>query len=120
VLAVTGDGSFLMHSQEIETAVREQLPLTVLVWEDSGYGLIEWKMRLETGKVSNVRFTNPEITQYAASFGATGYHVTQAADLLPTLRKALDDDGVSIVVAPVDYAENINLTDHLGALTDPL
>jgi acetolactate synthase-1/2/3 large subunit len=46
--------------------------------------------------------------------------VTQAADLLPTLRKALDDDGVSIVVAPVDYAENINLTDHLGALTDPL
>ncbi|MFC0541299.1 acetolactate synthase large subunit [Kutzneria chonburiensis] len=120
VLAVTGDGSFLMHSQEIETAVREHLPLTVLVWEDSGYGLIEWKMRLETGKVSNVRFANPEITQYAASFGATGYHVTQAADLLPTLRKALDDDGVSIVVAPVDYAENISLTDHLGALTDPL
>jgi acetolactate synthase-1/2/3 large subunit len=87
VLAVTGDGSFLMHSQEIETAVREHLPLTVLVWEDSGYGLIEWKMRLETGKVSNVRFTNPEITQYAASFGATGYHVSQAADLLPTLRR---------------------------------
>ncbi len=120
VLAVTGDGSFLMHSQEIETAVREHLPLTVLVWEDSGYGLIEWKMRLETGTVSNVRFRNPEITQYAASFGATGYHVTQAADLLPTLRKALDDDGVSIVVAPVDYAENISLTDRLGLLTDPL
>jgi len=120
VLAVTGDGSFLMHSQEIETAVREHLPLTVLVWEDSGYGLIEWKMKLETGKVSNVRFRNPEITQYAASFGATGYHVTQAADLLPTLRKALDDDGVSIVVAPVDYAENISLTDRLGGLTDPL
>jgi len=120
VLAVTGDGSFLMHSQEIETAVREHLPLTVLVWEDSGYGLIEWKMKLETGKVSNVRFRNPEITQYAASFGATGYHVTQAAELLPTLRKALDDGGVSIVVAPVDYAENISLTDRLGGLTDPL
>jgi acetolactate synthase-1/2/3 large subunit len=120
VLAVTGDGSFLMHSQEIETAVREHLPLTVLVWEDSGYGLIEWKMRLETGTVSNVRFRNPEITQYAASFGATGYHVGQASELLPTLRKALDDDGVSIVVAPVDYTENISLTDRLGLLTDPL
>jgi acetolactate synthase-1/2/3 large subunit len=120
VLAVTGDGAFLMHSQEIETAVRERLPLTVLVWEDSGYGLIEWKMRLETGKVSNVRFTNPEITQYAASFGATGYRVSEASELLPTLRKALDDDGVSIVVAPVDYAENISLTDRLGQLTDPL
>jgi acetolactate synthase-1/2/3 large subunit len=120
VLAVTGDGAFLMHSQEIETAVREHMPLTVLVWEDSGYGLIEWKMRLETGTVSNVRFRNPEITQYAASFGATGYHVSQASDLLPTLRKALDDDGVSIVVAPVDYAENISLTDRLGQLTDPL
>ncbi|GAB2966041.1 acetolactate synthase large subunit [Amycolatopsis acidiphila] len=120
VLAVTGDGAFLMHSQEIETAVRERIPLTVLVWEDNGYGLIEWKMRLETGKTSNVSFGNPEITAYAASFGAKGYRVERAADLLPTLREALADDGVSIVVVPVDYSENLRLTDRLGQLTDPL
>lgn len=120
VLAVTGDGSFLMHSQEIETAVRERIPLTVLVWEDNGYGLIEWKMRMETGKASNVSFGNPEIGSYAASFGAKGYRVERAADLLPTLREALAGDGVSIVVAPVDYSENLRLTDRLGQLTDPL
>jgi acetolactate synthase-1/2/3 large subunit len=120
VLAVTGDGAFLMHSQEIETAVRERIPLTVLVWEDNGYGLIEWKMRLETGKASNVSFGNPEIGGYAASFGAQGYRVERAADLQPTLREALAGDGVSIVVAPVDYSENLRLTDRLGQLTDPL
>jgi acetolactate synthase-1/2/3 large subunit len=116
VLAVTGDGGFLMNSQEIETAVRERIPLTVLIWEDNGYGLIEWKMDLEVGEHRNVHFTNPDIVKYAESFGAKGYRIEAADQLLPTLRAALDDPGVSIVACPVDYSENLRLTSRLGEL----
>jgi acetolactate synthase-1/2/3 large subunit len=116
VLAVMGDGAFLMNSQEIETAVRERIPLTVLIWEDNGYGLIEWKMDLELGEHSHVHFTNPDIVKYAESFGATGYRIEAADQLLPTLRAALDDPGVSIIVCPVDYGENLRLTSRLGEL----
>jgi acetolactate synthase-1/2/3 large subunit len=70
VLAVMGDGAFLMNSQEIETAVRERIPLVVLIWEDGGYGLIEWKMDLELGDHYYVGFTNPDVVAYAQSFGA--------------------------------------------------
>lgn len=118
-LAAVGDGAFLMHSQKIETAIRERIPLTVLVWVDDAYGLIEWKMDLELGRHSSVTFTNPDLVAYAQSFGATGYRVERAADLLPILRAALADDGVSVVACPVDYSENLRLTDRLGELTGP-
>jgi acetolactate synthase-1/2/3 large subunit len=120
VLAVTGDGGFLMNSQEIETAVREQIPLVVLVWEDNGYGLIEWKMDLEVGAHSNVAFTNPDVVQYAQSFGAHGYRIESADQLLPTLQKALADGGVSIIAVPVDYSENLRLTSRLGELDEAI
>jgi acetolactate synthase I/II/III large subunit len=120
VLAVTGDGAFLMHSQEIETAVRERIPLVVLIWQDDGYGLIEWKMDLEVGEHSNVAFTNPDIEAYAASFGATGHRIESADQLLPTLRTALADDGVSLIMCPVDYRENLELTRSLGRLDEAL
>lgn len=120
VLAVMGDGSFLMNAQEIETAVREKIPLVALVWVDNAYGLIKWKMDLDLGRHRDVDFGNPDFTKFAESFGAKGYHIKAAADLLPTLRKALDDDGVSVIACPVDYSENLKLTDRLGALTDPL
>ncbi|NED95344.1 acetolactate synthase large subunit [Phytoactinopolyspora alkaliphila] len=116
VLAVVGDGAWLMHSQEIETAVREEIPLTVLIWEDNGYGLIEWKMQMELGEHSQTAFTNPDVVTYAASFGAKGYQIKAADELLPTLRAALDDDGVSIVNCPVDYRENLRLIQRLGEL----
>ncbi|MEO6858192.1 MAG: acetolactate synthase large subunit [Solirubrobacteraceae bacterium] len=116
ILAVTGDGAFLMNSQEIETAVRERIPLTVLIWEDNGYGLIEWKMDLEVGGHSNVAFTNPDIVQYAASFGAHGYRITRANELLPTLREALSSDGVSLISCPVDYSENLALIQRLSQI----
>jgi acetolactate synthase-1/2/3 large subunit len=119
VLAVTGDGAFLMNSQELETAVRERLPITVLIWEDRAYGLIEWKMDLEMGHDSNVEFGNPDFVKYAESFGARGYRVESADDLLPTLRQALEDDTVSVVTVSVDYSENLRLTSKLGELTDP-
>ncbi|WP_211241176.1 acetolactate synthase large subunit [Pseudonocardia spinosispora] len=119
VLASVGDGAFLMNSQEIETAVRENIPLTVLVWVDDSYGLIEWKMDLELGRHSNVKFNNPDLVKYAESFGARGYRISSADELLPTLREALADDGVSIIACPVDYSENLRLTDRLGELTGP-
>ncbi|MFS3136205.1 acetolactate synthase large subunit [Gluconacetobacter sacchari] len=117
VLAAMGDGSFLMNSQEIETAVREKIPLVVLVWVDNAYGLIKWKMDLELKHHRDVDFGNPDFVRYAESFGAAGYAIERAADLLPTLKRALAGDGVSIIACPVDYAENIRLTDRLGELT---
>jgi acetolactate synthase-1/2/3 large subunit len=119
VLAVMGDGSFLMNSQELETAVREKIPFVVLVWEDSAYGLIKWKMNLELGRDSNCDFTNPDFVGYAKSFGVKGFRVRTAAELLPTLNRALSDDSVSLVVCPVDYSENLALTKMLGEVTDP-
>lgn len=120
VLAVVGDGAFLMNSQEIETAVRERIPLVVLIWDDGGYGLIEWKMDLELGAHYYVKFNNPDVVTYAESFGAKGYRVNSAEELLPTLRAALDDDGVSLISCPVDYSENLRLTDRLGELDETL
>lgn len=120
VLAVVGDGAFLMNSQEIETAVREKIPLVVLIWDDGGYGLIEWKMDLELGDHYYVKFGNPDVVSYAESFGAKGYRITSADDLLPTLKAALDDDGVSLISCPVDYSENLRLTERLGQLDSTL
>lgn len=120
VLAVVGDGAFLMNSQEIETAVRERIPLVVLIWEDGGYGLIEWKMDLELGAHYYVKFANPDVVTYAESFGAKGYRISDADELLPTLRAALDDDGVSLISCPVDYSENLRLTNRLGELDETL
>jgi acetolactate synthase-1/2/3 large subunit len=120
VLAVVGDGAFMMNSQEIETAVRERIPLVVLIWEDGGYGLIEWKMDLELGDHYYVKFGNPDVVSYAESFGAKGYRINGADELLPTLKAALDDDGVSLISCPVDYSENLRLTDRLGQLDGTL
>jgi acetolactate synthase-1/2/3 large subunit len=120
VLAVVGDGAFMMNSQEIETAVRERIPLVVLIWEDGGYGLIEWKMDLELGDHYYVKFGNPDVVSYAESFGAKGYRIHSADELLPTLKTALDDDGVSLISCPVDYSENLRLTERLGQLDETL
>jgi acetolactate synthase I/II/III large subunit len=120
VLAVMGDGSFLMNSQEIETALREKIPFVILVWVDGGYGLIRWKMELELKRFSHVDFGNPDFVRYAESFGAQGYFIRAAHELLPTLKRALADDTVSVIACPVDYSENTRLTDKLGGLTGTL
>lgn len=117
VLAVMGDGSFLMNSQEIETAVRENIPLKILVWVDESYGLIKWKMDMEEGAHDSVDFTNPDFVMYAKSFGANGYKIESAESLLPTLQKALAEPGVSLIACPVDYSENMELVNKLGELT---
>jgi acetolactate synthase-1/2/3 large subunit len=119
VLAAVGDGAFLMNSQEIETAMRERIPLTVLIWEDDAYGLIGWKMDLELGRHMEVAFSNPDFVAYAESFGARGYRVQAASDLLPMLTEALSADTVSVITCPVDYSENLRLTNALGELSGP-
>ncbi|MCB5362778.1 acetolactate synthase large subunit [Pusillimonas sp. CC-YST705] len=117
VLAVMGDGSFLMNSQEIETAVREKIDLKVFVWVDGSYGLIKWKMDIEEGAHDSVDFGNPDFVKYAESLGAKGYQISQAKDLLPSLQTALAEPGVSIIACPVDYSQNMKLVKKLGELT---
>jgi acetolactate synthase I/II/III large subunit len=119
VLAVTGDGGFLMNSQEIETALREKIPVVILVWVDDSYGLIKWKMEMRLGRASQVDFGNPDFVKYAESFGAKGYHIRAAGELLPTLKQALFDNTVSVIACPVDYSENTRLTEKLEKLIQP-
>jgi len=120
VVAVTGDAGFMMNSQEIETAIRVGTPFVILIWNDSEYGLITWHQLRHFGRPSNITFKNPDFVKYAESFGAKGYRVDRAEDLVPTLKRALDDDTVAIVDCRVDYSENMKLTNRLKDLTSPL
>ncbi len=120
VLVATGDGAFLMNSQEIETALRERIAMVVLIWVDDAYGLISWKMDLELGHDVDTTFDNPDFVAYAESFGAVGYRITGADQLLPTLRTALAADTVSIIACPVDYSANLELIRSLGELDESL
>ncbi|MDH5778921.1 MAG: thiamine pyrophosphate-dependent enzyme, partial [Gammaproteobacteria bacterium] len=120
VVAVTGDAGFMMNSQEIETALRLKLPLVILIWNDCGYGLIEWKQMSRFGRPSHVDFTNPDFVKYAESFGAKGYRINKGSELLPTLEKALADNTVSVIDCPVDYSENMKLTGRLGEMVCPI
>lgn len=120
IVAVTGDAGFLMNSQEIETALRIKTPIVILIWNDSAYGLIEWKQMTQFGRKSNIDFNNPDFVKYAESFGAKGYRIEKGEDLLPTLKKALADKTVSVIDCPVDYSENLKLTGKLGEMVCPI
>jgi acetolactate synthase-1/2/3 large subunit len=116
VVALCGDGAFLMNSQELETAVRIGAKITVVVWRDDGYGLIDWKQRNEFGRPFAVEFGNPDLVRYAESFGMAGFRPESSAELYPTLMRALETEGPALVDVPIDYRENLRLTEHLGAL----
>ncbi len=117
VVAVTGDAGFLMNSQEIETAMRLNIAIVILIWNDASYGLIEWKQQNQFGRTSNVKFTNPDFVQYAQSFGAVGIKINSTEELMPELTEAFNRDTVTILDCPVDYRENLKLTETLGQLT---
>jgi acetolactate synthase I/II/III large subunit len=117
VVALCGDGGFLMNSQELETAKRIGANITVVIWRDNGYGLIDWKQRNEFGRPFGVEFGNPDFVDYARSFGIAGLRPESSADLYPTLMRALEVDGPSVVEVPIDYRENLRLTEHLGELS---
>jgi acetolactate synthase-1/2/3 large subunit len=120
VLVATGDGAFLMNSQEIETALREGIAMVVLIWVDDAYGLISWKMDLELGHDVDTGFANPDFVAYAESFGAVGHRIESADQLLPTLRSALAADTVSVIACPVDYTANLELIRSLGELDESM
>jgi acetolactate synthase-1/2/3 large subunit len=92
----------------------------ILIWNDGGYGLIEWKQMSGFGRISNVKFGNPDFVKYAESFGARGYRVNKTAELLPILQKARSENTVSIIDCPVDYRENLKLTQKLGDMVCPI
>jgi acetolactate synthase-1/2/3 large subunit len=106
VIAVCGDGGFMMNSQELETAIRLGVDLTVLILEDHGYGMIRWKQQADGFADFGMTFGNPDFVAYAASYGAKGVRLTAAGDLAPALQQAFAAGGVNIVVAPVDYGES--------------
>ncbi|MCA1778081.1 MAG: hypothetical protein LC637_01485 [Xanthomonadaceae bacterium] len=116
VLAICGDGGFVMNVQEMETAKRLGSNIVVMVWEDGGYGLIAWKQDNEFGRHSDLSFGNPDWLQLASAFGWHGHRVERSRDLQATLQQAFAEDGPSLVVVPVDYRENPLLTQRLGDL----
>ncbi len=120
VVAATGDGGFLMNVQELETAVRLATPIIVLVWNDGGYGLIEWKQMAQFGRPAFVRFGNPDFVKLAESFGARGYRVEPGVSLQDVLRDAIASNEVCVIDVPVDYSENLKLTARLGEMVFPM
>ena len=106
VLAVCGDGGFMMNSQELETAVRLKLDLVVLVLVDSAFGMIRWKQAVDGFADFGMTFGNPDFAAYARAYGAKGHRLTEIGDLVPTLDAAFDAGGVHLVAVPVDYSEN--------------
>ncbi|WP_024512998.1 acetolactate synthase large subunit [Bradyrhizobium sp. ARR65] len=106
VLAVCGDGGFMMNSQDLETATRLGLNLVVLIIEDNAYGMIRWKQAADGFPDFGMTFGNPDFVAYATAFGIKGNRVESADGLAPALKAAFARGGVHLVVVPVDYAEN--------------
>jgi acetolactate synthase-1/2/3 large subunit len=119
VVAVTGDGGFMMNCQELETALRVGTPFVTLIFNDGGYGLIEWKQQnhFGVGESAFIKFGNPDFVKFAESMGLKGYRVSSAADLIPTLKTALEQDVPSVIDCPVDYGENLRFTQKAGDLS---
>jgi len=106
VVAVTGDGGFMMNSQELETAKRIGTPFVVIITVDERYGVIELNQKRTFGRTFGVTFENPDFVAYAASFGLPGFAIDDVADLQPTLRRALELDVPSIIAVPVDSSQS--------------
>ena len=106
VMAVCGDGGFMMNSQDLETAIRLNLNLVVLILEDHGYGMIRWKQHAEGFADFGLAFNNPDFVQYAKAYGANGRRARTTEDLVPVLEAAFRKGGVHLIIVPVDYSEN--------------
>ncbi len=106
VMAICGDGGFLMNSQEMETAVRLKLNLVVLVLRDDAYGMIRWKQYAQGLSDFGLEFGNPDFVKYAESYGARGHRVESADSLVPLLNQCFQEGGVQLIELLVDYSEN--------------
>jgi acetolactate synthase-1/2/3 large subunit len=117
VVALCGDGGFLMNVQDLITAVRYEKPITVLLWVDNQYGLIRWKQEARFGKYSNIALENPDFVKLAESFGWQPIEVKAADQLTPAMEKAFKEQSKpTLVIVPVDYDENMKLTKRLGEI----
>jgi len=114
VLAICGDGGFLMNVQEMETAQRLNANIVVMVWVDGGYGLIAWKQDNQFDRHTDLSFGNPDWLSLAKAFGWHGHQITRSRELSATLEKAFAEAGPSLIAVPIDYRENSLLTQRLG------
>jgi acetolactate synthase-1/2/3 large subunit len=120
VVGLCGDGGFLMNVQELATAAQYRIAVVVLVWEDSEYGLIRWKQEVSYGRHSHIHFENPDLVELSRAFGCFSRRVSTPEELRPALREAFAiGDRPSVIVVPVDYSENLKLTQRLGELVCP-
>ena len=114
VVAVCGDGGFMMSIQALATGVELKVPFVVVLWEDDYYGLIKWKQEMAYGEFSHVALKNPDLAKLAAAFGCHSERIEQAEGFIPALQKAFSiKDRPSVLVVPVDYSENMKLFKHL-------
>ncbi len=120
VLSISGDGGFLMNMQEMETAVRYNLPIVAMVWRDNTFGLIKWKQFRDYGRPSNVDFNNPDFSGMARSFGWESFKVESADELNGILQSAFELNRPTLIDCPVDYHENHRLMERLGSLVCPI
>ena len=115
VLSISGDAGFMMNVQELETAVRKKLNVVAMVWTDGEYGLIKWKQQVGfQGRHSDLQFNNPDFAALARSFGMWGVELDSADGIRPALEEAFRQEGPALIAVPVDYAENMRLTERLG------
>ena len=120
ILAVTGDGGFMMNCQELETARREHLPFVTLIFNDSAYGLIQWKQNDRFGHTNMTSFSNPDFVLLAESMGCKGYRVERAENLIPILKDAFRREVPAVIDCPIDYRENARQTARLKKLTQEI
>lgn len=120
VIAVSGDGGFMMNVQDLETAVRLKLPVVILIWRDDALGVIKWNQERHFKQSFGVNFFNPDFVKLAESFGARGYRVSQAEELRPILEGAFKSPVPVIIDCPVDYSENLKLSSNLENLACPI
>jgi acetolactate synthase-1/2/3 large subunit len=120
VLAICGDAGFLMNSQEMETARRLNVNMVVMVWEDKAYGLIAWKQDNEFGSHTDLSFDNPDWLKLAEAFGWGGHRIDKSSEIKSVLEDAFNEPGPSLVVVPIDYGENVKLTERLGNIACPI
>lgn len=113
VLAVSGDGGLMMNCQEMETALRIGVPIVVMIFNDSGYGLIRWKQEDHFGSSCFTDFTNPDFVKFAESMGAKGYRIQSAEEIIPVLEDAFSQNVPCIIDCPIDYSENTRLSERL-------
>ncbi|MDR2007439.1 MAG: acetolactate synthase large subunit [Alphaproteobacteria bacterium] len=106
VLAVVGDGGFMMNSQELETAMRLKLNLVVMILNDSAYGMIRWKQAGQNLADFGLTFNNPDFVKYAGAYGANGIRISATSELIPTLENCFKTGGVHVIDMPIDYSEN--------------